>query len=136
VAIASVLSMNHRRAGSRTQHWLIDLMAELNEAGKTIVVATHDLAVLDQMAYRCVVFSEDHTIAPPAPRPRCSMTQISCSRSTSFTSARTGTSRGETVIEHSHQHPSALCTRTPDAESASVCRGGIDLSEMTALSTP
>jgi cobalt/nickel transport system ATP-binding protein len=72
VAIASVLSMNPEvllfdeptaALDPRTQHWLLELIVELNTAGKTIVLATHDLDVLDVLADRCVVFSEHHTVA-------------------------------------------------------------------------
>jgi cobalt/nickel transport system ATP-binding protein len=69
VAIASVLVMNPEvllfdeptaALDPRTQQWLIELIVELNEAGKTIVLATHDLETIDVLADRCVVFSEDH----------------------------------------------------------------------------
>jgi cobalt/nickel transport system ATP-binding protein len=69
VAIASVLIMNPEvllfdeptaALDPRTQQWLIELIVELNEAGKTIVLATHDLETIDVLADRCVVFSEDH----------------------------------------------------------------------------
>lgn len=72
VAIASVLVMNPEillfdeptaALDPRTQQWLMELIVELNEAGKTIVLATHDLETLDVLADRCVVFSEDHRIA-------------------------------------------------------------------------
>lgn len=71
VAIASVLVMNPdvllfdeptAALDPRTQHWLIDLIGELNAAGKTIVLATHDLDALDHLADRCLVFGEDHTV--------------------------------------------------------------------------
>lgn len=71
VAIASVLVMNPQvllfdeptaALDPRTQHWLINLIGDLNLAGKTIVVATHDLEALDALADRCLVFAEDHTI--------------------------------------------------------------------------
>jgi cobalt/nickel transport system ATP-binding protein len=71
VAIASVLVMNPEvllfdeptaALDPRTQHWLVELIAELNAAGKTIVLATHDLDVLDSLADRCLVFTEDHRI--------------------------------------------------------------------------
>ena len=79
VAIASVLVMNPEvllfdeptaALDPRTQQWLVELIVELNEPGKTIVMATHDLDVLDVVADRCLVFSEDHRIvaegtAPP-----------------------------------------------------------------------
>jgi cobalt/nickel transport system ATP-binding protein len=71
VAIASVLAMNPEvllfdeptaALDPRTQQWLIELMAQLHAAGKTIVLATHDLEVLDDVADRCLVFSEEHRI--------------------------------------------------------------------------
>jgi cobalt/nickel transport system ATP-binding protein len=71
VAIASVLVMNPdvllfdeptSALDPRTQQWLIELIVELNTHGKTIVMATHDLDVLDVIADRCLVFSEDHRI--------------------------------------------------------------------------
>jgi cobalt/nickel transport system ATP-binding protein len=76
VAIASVLVMNPQvllfdeptaALDPRTQAWLIELIAELNAAGKTIVLATHDLDALDVIADRCLVFAEDHTIAHAGP---------------------------------------------------------------------
>jgi len=72
VAIASVLVMNPEvllfdeptaALDPRTQQWLIELIVELNGAGKTIVLATHDLDTLERLADRCVVFSEDHRVA-------------------------------------------------------------------------
>ena len=71
VAIASVLVMNPEvllfdeptaALDPRTQVWLRELLAELNAAGKTIVLATHDLDALDRVADRCLVFAEDHRI--------------------------------------------------------------------------
>jgi len=76
VAIASVLVMNPElllfdepTAGldPRTQHWLLELLAELAHAGKTIVLATHDLDGLEELADRALVFAEDHTIVADAP---------------------------------------------------------------------
>jgi cobalt/nickel transport system ATP-binding protein len=71
VAIASVLVMNPEvllfdeptaALDPRTQHWLAELLVELNRAGKTIVLATHDLDVLEFVADRALVFSEEHRI--------------------------------------------------------------------------
>lgn len=71
VAIGSVLVMNPEvllfdeptaALDPRTQRWLVDLIVELNAAGKTIVVASHDLDSVPELADRCVVFSEEHRI--------------------------------------------------------------------------
>ncbi len=76
VAIASVLVMNPEvllfdeptaALDPRTQQWLIELIVELNEAGKTIVLATHDLDTLDVLADRCVVMSEAHRVVAEGP---------------------------------------------------------------------
>ena len=76
VALASVLVMNPEvilfdeptaALDPRTQHWLIDLIAQLGAAGKTIVVATHDLHTLADLTDRAIVFAEDHTILTDAP---------------------------------------------------------------------
>ena len=71
VAIASVLVMNPEvllfdeptaALDPRTQQWLLELIVDLNRAGKTIVVATHDLEHLGMLADRCAVFSEAHRL--------------------------------------------------------------------------
>jgi cobalt/nickel transport system ATP-binding protein len=71
VAIASVLVMNPEvllfdeptaALDPRSQQWLMELIVELSGADKTIVLATHDLATLDVLADRCVVFSEQHQV--------------------------------------------------------------------------
>jgi cobalt/nickel transport system ATP-binding protein len=76
VAIAGVLVMNPEvllfdeptaALDPRTQDWLTELIGDLNRAGKTIVLATHDLDVLDVTADRCLVFSEDHRIVAEGP---------------------------------------------------------------------
>ena len=76
VAIASVLVMNPEvllfdepttALDPRTQQWLVELIVELNRAGKTIVLATHDLDRLEVLADRCIVFSEDHRIVAEGP---------------------------------------------------------------------
>ncbi|HEY7223773.1 MAG TPA: ABC transporter ATP-binding protein [Micromonosporaceae bacterium] len=75
VAIASVLVMNPEvllfdeptaALDPRTQYWLIELLHQLRSAGKTIVLATHDLESLPDLADRCVVFGEDHRVVADA----------------------------------------------------------------------
>jgi cobalt/nickel transport system ATP-binding protein len=76
VAIASVLVMNPQlllfdepTAGldPRTQHWLLELIVELGQAGKTIVLATHDLDLLEWVSDRCLLFSEQHRLVADGP---------------------------------------------------------------------
>jgi len=71
VCIASVLVNNpdillldEPTAGldPRTQLWLIEFLQELAEAGKTIITATHDLDIIEQISKRSVVMGEDHSI--------------------------------------------------------------------------
>ena len=71
VAIGTVLAMNPEvllfdeptaALDPRTSEWLTGLIEDLAGAGKTIVLATHDLDSLDRLADRCVVFSEQHQI--------------------------------------------------------------------------
>lgn len=71
VAIATVLVMGPEvllfdeptaALDPRTQYWLMDLIEQLGNAGKTIVHATHDLDALYRIADRCLIFSEDHRI--------------------------------------------------------------------------
>ncbi|SMC16026.1 cobalt/nickel transport system ATP-binding protein [Clostridium acidisoli DSM 12555] len=71
VAIASILSMNPEvlildeptnGLDPRTQRWLINLLLELNKAGKTLITCTHNLDIVDEIADRVLVFSEEHNI--------------------------------------------------------------------------
>ncbi|MBI3942080.1 MAG: ABC transporter ATP-binding protein [Chloroflexi bacterium] len=71
VAIASVLSLrpeiwllDEPTAGldPRSQSWLIDFIQARWRQGNTIVTATHDLDVLDDIADRVIVFNEAHKV--------------------------------------------------------------------------
>jgi cobalt/nickel transport system ATP-binding protein len=71
VCLASVLSVNpdvllldEPTAGldPRSQLWLIELLQELAKAGKTIITATHDLDIIEQISTRAIVFGEDHKV--------------------------------------------------------------------------
>lgn len=59
-----VLLLDEPSAGldPRTQLWLIELLQELGKAGKTIVTATHDLEIIDQISERAIVMGEDHRV--------------------------------------------------------------------------
>ena len=71
VAIASVLSINPKvlildeptnGLDPRSQRWLINLLVELNNAGKTLITCTHNLDIVEEIADRVIVFNEDHEI--------------------------------------------------------------------------
>ncbi|WP_174591382.1 energy-coupling factor ABC transporter ATP-binding protein [Methanocella conradii] len=71
VCLASVLSVNpdvllldEPTAGldPRSQLWLIEMLQELAKAGKTIITATHDLDIIEQISTRAIVIGEDHTV--------------------------------------------------------------------------
>ena len=46
----------------RSQLWVIELLQDLAIAGKTIITATHDLDIIEQIGTRAIVFGEDHTV--------------------------------------------------------------------------
>jgi len=71
VAIASVLTMNPEvllfdeptnGLDPRTQCFLMELLVALNESGKTIVIATHDLSLVGELHAQVAVLSEGHCI--------------------------------------------------------------------------
>ena len=71
VAIASVLTMNPdillvdeplSSLDPKTQTFFIELLIELNHAGKTIIFTTHHLDLIDHLQPRVAVLSEEHTI--------------------------------------------------------------------------
>jgi len=71
VALGSILTINPEvllldepinGLDPKTQCFLLELIFALNEAGKTIVTATHDLTLVDEMQAKVVVLSEEHRI--------------------------------------------------------------------------
>ncbi len=76
VALASLLSLRPQvwlldepttGLDPRSQSWLIDFILAQREEGKTLVTATHDLNVAEQVASTVYVFDEDHHIAASGP---------------------------------------------------------------------
>ena len=72
VAIACILSMNPEAlvldeslAGldRKTQEWLVSFLLQLKEAGKTLIVSTHNDELAHTLADRLVVIGDDHAIA-------------------------------------------------------------------------
>jgi cobalt/nickel transport system ATP-binding protein len=71
VAIASVLTMNPdillvdeplSSLDPKTQTFFIELLLELNHAGKTIIFTTHQLDLIEHLQPMVAVLSEEHTI--------------------------------------------------------------------------
>jgi cobalt/nickel transport system ATP-binding protein len=76
VALASMLAVNpdvlllDEPTGGldpRTQVWLVEVLGELHAIGKTIITATHDLSILEEIADRAFVMEESHTFATGGP---------------------------------------------------------------------
>ena len=72
VALACVLALNpmvlildEPTSGldPRTQRSLVELLMQLSSAGKTIITATHNLELVQEISDRAVVFDEHHGIA-------------------------------------------------------------------------
>ncbi len=71
VAIGSVLTMNPRillldeptnGLDPKTQSFLVELMLALIEAGKTLIIGTHDLSLVDELRSNVAVLSEGHRL--------------------------------------------------------------------------
>lgn len=71
VAIASVLTMRPRvllmdeptnALDPRSQVWLLGVLDEWKRAGRTVVIATHDLSAAAESCDRMIVLSEEHAV--------------------------------------------------------------------------
>jgi cobalt/nickel transport system ATP-binding protein len=71
VALASVVATNPTvllldeptaALDPRTQRWLIDMLIRFGRFGKTLITATHDLDIVEEIADRVLVFGEDHRV--------------------------------------------------------------------------
>lgn len=100
VAIASVLSINPdvllldeptNGLDPRTQRWLVELLIELRKTGKTIIIATHDLGVVEEVSERAVVFDEGHRI-------------VANDKTRSILDDTSLLMRVNLIHEHSHRH--------------------------------
>ena len=72
IAIACVLSLNPEvlvldepmnGLDPKTQRWLVNFLNQLNQAGKTLIISTHNLELVQEISSRAILFQEDHTIA-------------------------------------------------------------------------
>ena len=76
VAIACVLALNPEvlvldeptnGLDPRTQRWLVELIVNLNKAGKTIISSTHNLELVQEISARAILFDEAHQIVADLP---------------------------------------------------------------------
>jgi cobalt/nickel transport system ATP-binding protein len=103
VAIASVLTMEPRvllmdeptnALDPRSQVWLLDVLEEWKAAGRTVVIATHDLNAAQESCERMIVLSEEHTIvADGTPQEVLGQTELLL--------------RVNLIHEHAHRHDRA-----------------------------
>jgi cobalt/nickel transport system ATP-binding protein len=76
VALAAVLAINPEvllfdepmgGLDPRTRQWLVEFLEAFHKAGKTVIIATHELAELERLAERAVILGEDHRLAANGP---------------------------------------------------------------------
>lgn len=100
VALASILSVNPQvllldeptgNLDPRTAAWLQDLLCELMREGKTIIMATHDLTLAENVGRQGVVIGEDHRLAAQG-------------RIADILSDRVLLSEANLIHEHVHSH--------------------------------
>lgn len=72
VAIACVLAMNPEvlildepmnGLDPRSERWLVSFLNGLNRAGKTLIISTHNLELVQEISRRAILFDETHTVA-------------------------------------------------------------------------
>ncbi len=70
-AIACVMSMNPdvlvldepmNGLDPKTQRWLVDFLQKLTQSGKSLVMSTHNLDLVNEITKRAILFGENHTI--------------------------------------------------------------------------
>lgn len=76
VAIACVLALNPEvlvldepmnGLDPRTQRWLVNFLNTLNQSGKTLIISTHNLDLVQELSKRAILFDETHGIAADLP---------------------------------------------------------------------
>lgn len=76
VAIAAVLALNPEvlaldepmnELDPRTRRWLADFLISLNKSGKTLILSSHNLDLVQEMTSRAVLFGQNRTIAADMP---------------------------------------------------------------------
>jgi cobalt/nickel transport system ATP-binding protein len=84
----------------RFQRWFVELAVELRQMGKTLVTATHDLHIVEEVGDRVVVLGEDHRIAAEG-TPRAILSDLDLLHSVNLIHAHAHPHDGE---RHAHPH--------------------------------
>jgi cobalt/nickel transport system ATP-binding protein len=117
VAIGSVVTMRPRvllldeptnELDPRSQVWMLELLAAWKAAGRTVVLATHDLSSAEESCDRMVVLSEEHEIAADGTpeevlEQRDLLLEVNLIHEHSH---RHGSQRHTHPHDHAHEHPS------------------------------
>ena len=83
---------------------MVELIAELHDVGKTIVLATHDLEAVPLVADRCVVLGEDHRVVRDGPTGAV-LEDVTLLQSTNLVHAHAHLHAGA-AAPHAHAHDS------------------------------
>lgn len=76
VALACVLSTNPdllvldepmNGLDPKTQRWLVEILVKMNRAGKTLITATHNIELVQEISQRAVLFDKTHSIVADGP---------------------------------------------------------------------
>ncbi|MDO9176178.1 MAG: nickel ABC transporter ATP-binding protein, partial [Actinomycetota bacterium] len=96
----------------RSQVWLLEVLAEMKRAGRTVIIATHDLSTAEEACDRMIVLSEEHrVVADGTPSDVLSQRDLLLhvnlihEHSHHHRDARTGELEHGHPHEHGHLHP-------------------------------
>jgi cobalt/nickel transport system ATP-binding protein len=108
-----VLLLDEPTAGldPRFQRWFVELALELRHLGKSLVTATHDLHIADEIGDRLIILGEDHRIAAAGP-PRRILCDLDLLLSVNLVHEHAHIHDGEIHIHphahlHAHEHDQA-----------------------------
>lgn len=88
----------------RFQRWFVEFAVQLHRAGKTLVTATHDLHIVEEIGDRVIVLGEDHRVAAEG-RPHGILTNLGLLLSVNLVHQHAHIHDGELHIHpHAHLH--------------------------------
>ena len=91
VALASLLSLRPEvwlldepttGLDPRSQSWLVEFILDQRQEGKTVITATHDLSIAEEIATACTSSTRSTTSSPRASRTRSCATTTCCTAAT------------------------------------------------------